>query len=76
MVGIEISAQILVPSPRFASVLLRQAPDRTEPSRHPARLRLIGADLHEDLRAYLNANHLAPKDILQDSVHPNARAWR
>ena len=31
------------------------------------------ADLHEDLRAYLNANHLAPKDILQDSVHPNAR---
>jgi len=31
------------------------------------------ADLHEDLRAYLQANHLAPKDILQDSVHPNDR---
>jgi hypothetical protein len=31
------------------------------------------ADVREEWRAYLKANHLAPKELLSDSVHPNER---
>jgi hypothetical protein len=31
------------------------------------------ADVHEEWRAYLRAHNLAPKELLQDDVHPNAR---
>ncbi|MFN7998549.1 MAG: hypothetical protein U0Q18_33310 [Bryobacteraceae bacterium] len=31
------------------------------------------ADWHEEMRAYLKAHGLAPKDLLEDNVHPNNR---
>lgn len=72
------SAEIMLCTDPFRSDDNVDAPPEADQS--GAAIRLLAqqygaelADIHEEWRAYLKANHLAPKDLLQDNVHPNAR---
>lgn len=68
---------MLCTDPLSAQDKVDMVPDTNQDS---AAIRLLAqeygcelADVREEWRTYLKAHKLAPKDLLQDNVHPNAR---